>query len=362
MRTSIRRRHGWPSAWLLAALALLPPVWARTATGGPPLRPEEYTRGEAVRRAFRAAVADTRRATARVFADGAEAAYGAVVGSDGWVLTKASQLQGRVSCRLYDGRELPARVVGVHSGLDLAMLKLDADGLATVAWREEQDPPVGAWLATAADSELPLGVGILSVKRRAVPHEKGVLGISIADDKGGPKITKVFPNSSADKAGLRVDDVITHVAGTAVETGAAISGLLAGLQPGDTLTIRLRRGNELLDVRATLGYPLESLLNRSMFQNSIGGELSVRRSGFAAVLQHDTVLRPQECGGPVVDLAGRVVGLNIARAGRTETFALPASEILPVLEELKSGRLAPPELVRFQIRPEPPPLPESVED
>ena len=59
------------------------------------------------------------------------------------------------------------------------------------------------------------------------------------------------------------------------------------------------------------------------------------------VLQHDTVLRPNQCGGPVVNLDGQAVGVNIARAGRVASYALPASVVLPLLEELKSGRLAP---------------------
>jgi serine protease Do len=44
----------------------------------------------------------------------------------------------------------------------------------------------------------------------------------------------------------------------------------------------------------------------------------------------------------VVDLEGRAIGLNIARAGRTETYALPAATLLPLLPDLQSGKLAPP--------------------
>ena len=89
------------------------------------------------------------------------------------------------------------------------------------------------------------------------------------------------------------------------------------------------------------GYPLTSILTRGMLQNSIGGKLSTRRAGFPVALQHDTVLRPEDCGGPVVDLSGKVIGINIARAGRTETFAIPAGEVVGLIEDLKSGKLAP---------------------
>ena len=34
---------------------------------------------------------------------------------------------------------------------------------------------------------------------------------------------------------------------------------------------------------------------------------------------------PADCGGPLVNLDGKVVGMNIARAGRTESYAIPCA-------------------------------------
>ena len=52
------------------------------------------------------------------------------------------------------------------------------------------------------------------------------------------------------------------------------------------------------------------------------------------------MLKPNECGGPLVDLDGRVIGLNIARAGRTETYAIPSEVILQLLPELLAAKPA----------------------
>jgi serine protease Do len=43
----------------------------------------------------------------------------------------------------------------------------------------------------------------------------------------------------------------------------------------------------------------------------------------------------------VVDLQGKAVGINIARAGRTESYAIPAEVVQGLLSDLKSGKLAP---------------------
>jgi len=57
----------------------------------------------------------------------------------------------------------------------------------------------------------------------------------------------------------------------------------------------------------------------------VNGPRSIRLSGFERVIQHDTVINPDQCGGPLVDTKGRIIGMNIARAGRVVSYALPAT-------------------------------------
>jgi serine protease Do len=66
-----------------------------------------------------------------------------------------------------------------------------------------------------------------------------------------------------------------------------------------------------------------------------GGPFSEVRSGFGAILPHDTPLHPKDCGGPLVDTDGRVVGINIARALRVTTYALSADDVRRVVDELR---------------------------
>ena len=48
---------------------------------------------------------------------------------------------------------------------------------------------------------------------------------------------------------------------------------------------------------------------------------------------------PEDCGGPLVDLEGRVLGINIARAGRVESYALPASVVRETVDRLLQTEL-----------------------
>lgn len=331
----------------LAAVLLVPSAdaWAQR------LPKARYKNGASVRRAFRSVVTTARKSTVRVLSrndaanrDAAEreVALGTIVGSDGWILTKASELDGSLRCRLPGGRKLEARVVGVHRDHDLAMLKVDAADLPAIAWKTSDDPPTGSWLATPGLQVDPVAVGVVSARRRKIPHRRGVLGVSISEAEGGLRITRVVPNSGADEAGLQADDVITHAADSAVKEGPSLSTVLAEFHPGDSLRLRVVREAKSLTLQATLGRPFNQVFSRGNFQNRLGGDLSDRRTGFPAVFQHDGILRPEDCGGVVVDLSGKAVGVNIARAGRAETYALPADEVVPLLKGLKSGRPAPP--------------------
>jgi len=70
--------------------------------------------------------------------------------------------------------------------------------------------------------------------------------------------------------------------------------------------------------------------------NRLGGEVSQRAEGFELALQHDTALQPEQCGGPLVNLEGKAIGLNIARGGRVASYALPIALVKQISEDLKA--------------------------
>lgn len=67
---------------------------------------------------------------------------------------------------------------------------------------------------------------------------------------------------------------------------------------------------------------------------------SYRAGGFPTVFETDLPVFPYECGGPVVNLAGGVVGITIARVDIPGALVLPGDSIRKLLPELKSGKLA----------------------
>lgn len=298
------------------------------------------------RRAFREVVSDVRQATVRVRGDGRSIALGGVVGPDGWILTKASRMKGSLTVMLADGRELDARVVGIDRDYDLAMLKIDAKNLPKLELDAEAVAQDGGWVATPSISETPVAIGVVSVGPRKIPHRRGLLGVQLddpRDGKPGAMVTKVFADSGAERAGVLVNDRIIGINGQRVKSRPDLQRIVSRYSPLDQLELELQRGDQKVIVTATLTGQVKEMSreSRSQYQNNLGSTLSQRRFGFPVALQHDTVLKPQDCGGPLVDLDGRVIGINIARAGRTESYAIPTKSVLPLMYKLMSGEQAP---------------------
>ncbi|MFG0335743.1 MAG: PDZ domain-containing protein, partial [Maioricimonas sp. JB049] len=193
-------------------------------------------------------------------------------------------------------------------------------------------------------TRIPVTVGIVSTPEHTIKevHVAGVLGIELEREKASARIKAITPNSGADDAGLQPGDVIEQVADVSVDGPGTLVQTIRKHRPGETLDLIVRRGDAHIPLSATLSHPFGPFLSRIAMQNRMGGELSDRRTGFPKAFLHDSVLRPEDCGGTLVNLDGLAVAMNIARAGRTESVAIPAAAVLAVLDDLKSGKYSQP--------------------
>lgn len=96
---------------------------------------------------------------------------GIVVSADGYILTNYHVLESNSDIQVYlpDNRTLPAKVVGVDRTTDLALLKVDANGLLPIAWGDSDEVDIGSpvWaIGSPFGLAGSVSFGILSGKHR----------------------------------------------------------------------------------------------------------------------------------------------------------------------------------------------------
>ena len=101
---------------------------------------------------------------------------GFIVSEDGYVLTNAHVVSDAttVTVKLSDKREFQAKVVGSDERTDVALLKIDADGLPAVTIGDAENTRVGEWVVALGSPfgfESTVTAGIISAKARRLPDE-----------------------------------------------------------------------------------------------------------------------------------------------------------------------------------------------
>ena len=306
-------------------------------------RIQNLSQGRAVREAYAEVVRRANDSTVEVAVGGLPIVLGTVVGDD-LVLTKYSELQRRLRKADSDERrrlgcvqgeaEWACEQIAFDRPSDLALLRVAGAKLTPVVWASVEPAP-GAFLASPDTNRLPLGVGILAAESYRHTRQRAFLGIQFADPDGpSVELGRVVEHGAAEAAGLLAGDVVVGFEGHEVATPDDLRMYLRRSKPGDRVEIAVRRGDERKTFQVTLGTNNSPAPTN---QDDIWGPLSEVRSGFHDVLQHDTILEPGDCGGPLVNLDGHVVGINIARAGRVETLAIPAKQVQELLARLRSS-------------------------
>lgn len=248
-----------------------------------------------------------------------------------WIISKSSAVGAHPSA-LIAGMPLGLDIVARDPSNDLVLLKSPEMHTVGVRLSDTRGKlPTGTFVLSPADDD----AGIVSVVGSSAfsspkQQSRGFFGVmpGTYGENEGAILEQVIEDGAAARAGLLVGDVITRLNDTVIRSQAELRSVLTSIDPGAVVTATLRRDGDELTKTVTLGgFPESS--NHAADQIAKSG----RRDGFREVLSHDADLEPEECGGPLFDLDGRFVGLNIARNSRVRSFTLPATLVAEFLEQ-----------------------------
>jgi serine protease Do len=290
-----------------------------------------------IRRALQTLAAKHRSSVVSVFCEDKQVAFGVVVSKRGEFVTKASELKGSVEVVCVGSKDrVTATLIGIDDNNDLALLSVNAKTLIPAKLWANNKTRTGSVVATITQEQIPLAYGVMSVARH--PRKpRPLLGVQIAKVAEGIRLSRVTRRSSADDAGLKAGDVVVAIDGKKMVEDSEFRAAIVEHKPGEKMTLQVLRDGKKIGLVAKLKTDSDRHGPISSQERSrLWGPLSDVRLGFDEVIQHDSVMTPQQCGSPIVNLSGQVVGVNIARVGRFETLALTSKIVLAAIARIRS--------------------------
>ncbi len=301
------------------------------------------TAGSAVHAAFDE-VREHLQTSSAVFRRGrTEIIFGTVVSSDGFILTKASELGelSDVSVTVDRERYDEPVLVAEDPTWDLALVKIDANDLVPVDLAAVEEPARGSWVVAngaTTRSKRRVQVGVVSANTREVFAQGGtVLGVQLKSGDDELVVESATEGTGAERAGLTSGDRIVSMDGKPIESRESLIEELKERRVGDTVMLGIEREGASLELEVELAGRADVFGEEATRNDAMSGEYSERRTGFPRVMQHDVMGNRHFMGGPVFDLDGHCVGMNIARFSRCETYAIPAEDLRGIVDQMVGG-------------------------
>ncbi len=298
------------------------------------------TNGGQPAKALRERFESARSVTVRFHDGNANRALGTVVDPSGLVLAKLSDVEeiSGLKAVLGNMNRVPARIVARDAVNDLALVKVEAEGLPSVSLEGEiPELPMGTMLYALGHDRTLFRIGVVSALAREIKKPTGKMGVIVGKGvkEGGVRIREVLPQGGAAAVGVKAGDIMLAVNGEPVEFPQDVTKLVDRHFEGETITVRIRREEDELELNVKLS-AASKLFEADDVETFMPGEISGRVSGFERVIQHDMPLDPQAMGGPVWDLDGHLVGINIARVNRVTTYALSLDVVKKSVAQMRA--------------------------
>jgi S1-C subfamily serine protease len=290
---------------------------------------DQWTQGAVIARVFHDVIGNPPHTVVTILDEaGNNVAQGTIVESDGWIVTMASSLPANPRCRFSDAKVAAAQVVGMDPAFDLALLRVEANDLPAVRWAGKPPLVAGTMVAAFGMSKLPLSIGIVSVPQRNLPGPFPVRvsrGAATRPEVSG-KPTKegylvVSAWGEAASAGIQPGAVILTIAGRKVRNEQDLLDASRGHVEGERVPVCLLKGDQ----------------RQNMILRLVAEPKPF--AGFPTLFEHDMPLARDQCGGPVVNLAGDVIGVTLRR-GQYGCMAIPSDCVRQLLPVLKHSSLS----------------------
>jgi len=184
--------------------------------------------------------------------------------------------------------------------------------------------------------------------------QRGRLGVHIQDlnpelaeafgvkQTRGALVTKVVPDSPADKSGLKPGDVVIAVNGKRVKEGSDLRNTIGLLRVGQSVALTVLRKNQQLTLNAAIDKPRSVTVDGGKLHPRLAGaQFSNLPSDIGAELDGGVLVKEVKRGSPAWEVGLRdediVLSANRRRVSDTEQFAQAVKGADALLFNLRRG-------------------------
>jgi len=262
---------------------------------------------------------------------------GVIADERGYILTNAHVVEAgsSIKVRLSDGREMPAELIGTFSETDIAVIKIEAEGLMAAEFGDSEGLRIGQWVLAIGSPfgfQQSVTAGIVSAKGR------GSVGMAPGGEQSMPQRFQEFIQTDAainpGNSGGPLVDLHGRVVGinTAILSRSGGNNGLGFSIPIDIAQAVMDRIIESGRVdRGWLGVQMGQLAPTDAYELGIEGGVVLKR----VIEDGPAALAGLKDGDVVLSLGGRTTE-NIVRLGNAIMLARPG---VPVeIEYLRDGR------------------------
>ncbi|SFH34084.1 S1C family serine protease [Pedobacter insulae] len=254
-----------------------------------------------------------------------------------WMIGKSSLLTG--SLTMVNSKGSKIEVVYRDPENDLVLLKSveKQQGGFKIEAGQSVIPNIGTFVTSLfhdgkQEHSIVGGTNITLPKSSSIPY----LGIAVLYKSTPATVSVIKPGTPAARAGIKAGDSILSINGIILHQASDFTPTLAKFWAGEQVQVVWRSAGKQHEQQIPL-------IDRAFVPSNhpvdkFAGGNSTRRDGFPAVFVHDAIILPTQCGAPIVDIHGNLLGITIARYSRAVALGLPTPVIISFLEKATSIR------------------------